>query len=361
MNYLFYDDETTGKHQIIIQIGYILTDENGRELDRFQSLVNPDGERIDRYVTKNIHHISDKDVADAPDFLDVWNEHVAPALKDAVFVAHGAKAADLHHIRKTFAKHGLPMPTFPVIDTYEMAREIPDFKKYGIAVLADHYGIESDNHHDALADSVMLSHVFFEMRSDIAARQEAVGEQLTLDLDGDRPLTVCVTGHRPDKLWGYDLSDAHYDQVRNAFNALIAQLDPTTVISGMALGFDTLVAEETIKTADIALTSAVPFEGQDRRWPLASQKHYRDLLDRADTVVICGGTSRSIARRMQKRNEWMVDHADIVIALWNGTEGGTANCVRYAQRKGKPIYRLDPTTVTATSAPAFTRFGSCFA
>lgn len=45
---------------------------------------------------------------------------------------------------------------------------------------------------------------------------------------------------------------------------------------------------------------------------------------------------------MNKRNEWMVDNSDLVIAVWDGTKGGTANCVRYAVKQGKEITKLEP-------------------
>jgi hypothetical protein len=36
----------------------------------------------------------------------------------------------------------------------------------------------------------------------------------------------------------------------------------------------------------------------------------------------------------------MVDHADMVIALWDGTSGGTANCVNYAKAQHKQIVNV---------------------
>ncbi len=45
---------------------------------------------------------------------------------------------------------------------------------------------------------------------------------------------------------------------------------------------------------------------------------------------------------MQVRNEYMVDRADLVLALWNGTPGGTGNCVRYARTRGVPVFVIDP-------------------
>jgi uncharacterized phage-like protein YoqJ len=43
---------------------------------------------------------------------------------------------------------------------------------------------------------------------------------------------------------------------------------------------------------------------------------------------------------MQRRNEWMVERADVILALWNGSSGGTANCVAYARQRGSRIVNV---------------------
>ena len=52
------------------------------------------------------------------------------------------------------------------------------------------------------------------------------------------------------------------------------------------------------------------------------------------------------AFKMQVRNEWMVDQlnpaTDLLLAAWDGSPGGTGNCVKYATGKGVGINRLDP-------------------
>ena len=39
----------------------------------------------------------------------------------------------------------------------------------------------------------------------------------------------------------------------------------------------------------------------------------------------------------QVRNEWMVNHAARVIAVYNGTGGGTHNTIEYAKTQGVPL------------------------
>lgn len=38
----------------------------------------------------------------------------------------------------------------------------------------------------------------------------------------------------------------------------------------------------------------------------------------------------------------MVDNSDFVIAVWDGTKGGTANCVRYAKKLNKELVAINP-------------------
>ena len=45
---------------------------------------------------------------------------------------------------------------------------------------------------------------------------------------------------------------------------------------------------------------------------------------------------------MQERNEWMVNNCDVLIAVWDGTSGGTANCVKYAESLQLDIRRINP-------------------
>ena len=40
---------------------------------------------------------------------------------------------------------------------------------------------------------------------------------------------------------------------------------------------------------------------------------------------------------MNVRNHYMVDHSDRVLAVWDGSSGGTKNCIDYAKEKMVPV------------------------
>jgi uncharacterized phage-like protein YoqJ len=150
-------------------------------------------------------------------------------------------------------------------------------------------------------------------------------------------MIIAATGHRPDKLNGYG------EDARQRLRALAADYlqaeQPQTVISGMALGWDTAVAEAAIEL-HIPFIAAVPFVGQDRRWAPESKAHYARLLEQALSVEIV--SEYPGAHSMQLRNAWMVDRGDKMCALWDGSMGGTFNCIRYANKVGRPIDNLWP-------------------
>jgi len=149
-------------------------------------------------------------------------------------------------------------------------------------------------------------------------------------------LIVAGTGHRPNKLGGY--GPKAFERLLALATEVLGELKPTRVISGMALGWDQALAQAAVSLG-IPLVAAVPFDGQEAAWPEASQHVYRELLARAtEVIVVCpGGYS---ARSMQRRNEWMVAHSDLLLALWDGTSGGTGNCIRHARRVDRCVLNV---------------------
>ena len=150
-------------------------------------------------------------------------------------------------------------------------------------------------------------------------------------------MIVAGTGHRPDKLGGYT-QQAHERLVRVATKWPRLR-HPSVVISGMALGWDMALAEAATSLL-IPLHAYVPFKGQESRWNAAYQTQYHNLLSCADEVIVLSQTNDNAAAKMQARNVAMMNNTDAVLAMWDGSPGGTANCLLYADTQMIPIYNL---------------------
>lgn len=162
-------------------------------------------------------------------------------------------------------------------------------------------------------------------------------------------MTYGFTGHRPPKLGGYT-KEAIQKVYDFAYQTVFTHLNSgqDTVIIGMAIGWDMAVAEACI-ALDIEYTAAVPYPGQELMWPDPEvRKLYHDILDKAKRVVFVNQGERPVtigraATLLQLRNQWIVDHSEKIIALWDGEKvGGTWNCVKYARLKNLEIVNVWP-------------------
>jgi uncharacterized phage-like protein YoqJ len=153
----------------------------------------------------------------------------------------------------------------------------------------------------------------------------------------------CGTGHRPDKLGSYHKLEQServiVPQLVNylqAFHSLFADSpeDKILVISGMAQGWDTWLALAALESGICHLMVSIPCIGQESPWPPKAQERHRFIVSQADQVVIvCENYDYD---SMSLRNEYMVDESELVLAMWNGTRGGTGNCIDYCNEVGRP-------------------------
>lgn len=153
-------------------------------------------------------------------------------------------------------------------------------------------------------------------------------------------MKIAITGHRPNKLfYDYNLKSSFVKKIKEKIEKFLEEKKPDYVMSGMALGIDTLFALIALEK-EIPLIAAIPFEGQETVWPKESQDLYKKILDQCYEIKIVseGGFSSD---KMMKRNKWMVNNCDILIAVWNGSPGGTANCIRYARLIHKEIFYIN--------------------
>ena len=143
---------------------------------------------------------------------------------------------------------------------------------------------------------------------------------------------VCFTGHRPEKL--KQSESVIVKALETAIKEAIAD-GKNVFISGMARGVDIWAAEIVLRLrkegANVQLMCASPYEGFERGRSSEWQQRYNTVLEAADLVrFISPGYSRSC---FQIRNEWMVDHSSLVIAVFNGQPSGTKNTIDYAEKQ----------------------------
>lgn len=155
-----------------------------------------------------------------------------------------------------------------------------------------------------------------------------------------RKRRCCFTGHRPQKLTRSEAA-IRRDLERAIVEAIEAGY--TTFITGMAYGVDVWAGELVVRlredNPELHLIAAVPFKGFESRWSREWKERYTDLLGKIDLVrYICLSYH---AGAYQRRNEWMVDHSALVIAVFNGEKSGTKNTIDYAARCGVQVQYIN--------------------
>ena len=83
---------------------------------------------------------------------------------------------------------------------------------------------------------------------------------------------------------------------------------------------------------------AIPCRSQASRWAAADQRVYRELLAAADQVIY--GSEDYFPGCMQKRNRFLVSHADTCLCYMTHCRGGTWNTVSFAYDLHRKIVNL---------------------
>ena len=163
----------------------------------------------------------------------------------------------------------------------------------------------------------------------------------------EREHTCCFTGYREYKLpWGSDENDPRcrklQQQIFDTVDAVYAD-GIRHFICGMARGVDTYCAEIVLalrpQYPDLTLEAAIPCPSQCGGWTPEQQARWQALVERCDYETVV--QDHYSAGCMQRRNRYMVDHAQRLIAVFDGQEGGTRRTVEYAMRRGLEIVYVD--------------------
>lgn len=130
----------------------------------------------------------------------------------------------------------------------------------------------------------------------------------------------------------------------------IVALSPAKIITGMALGFDTICAQIAVQL-HIPFIAATPCDDQSKPWTPQQNKVYYDLLAKAEEIVNVSPGDYS-ARKMFIRDEWIIDHSDMILAYYDGrNRGGTKHTIEYAINQKKSWVNLMPLAQHVSNTP----------
>ena len=151
--YVAFDLETTGlyaRRDRIIEIGAVRM-RGGKEIDRFQSFVNP-GMRLEKRTTE-LTGITDEMLRDAPELAQVLPQFL-DFVGGRVLVAHNADF-DTTFVRHACKKLDLPY-NFTSVDTLTISQNIlPNLHRYSLDMVAKHFELMDFNHHRAGDDALI--------------------------------------------------------------------------------------------------------------------------------------------------------------------------------------------------------------
>lgn len=155
-------------------------------------------------------------------------------------------------------------------------------------------------------------------------------------------MRIIVTGHRPKKLPGkYDWAHPFNIKIMDWMKERLADIrdsyaEPVSACTGMALGVDQMFAHVCAEMG-IDFTAFIPCKGHEKMWIESSIKLYKDLLEKSSSTILTSKTPYYDGC-MQERNfamrDWALeDKNSVLLAVSDGTQGGTENMIKICRAK----------------------------
>lgn len=164
--------------------------------------------------------------------------------------------------------------------------------------------------------------------------------------------TCAVTGHRPTRFkWKYNENNNGCKRLKRRMHDQFIVLYEKGVrrfLVGGGLGVDQWAGEiilrlkEQPEYSDIELVVVPPFPGHDERWDSRSRERLAFLIRHSAECVTIGKVAGQ--ESYIQRNRYMVDHADCLLAVYDGKNdlrSNTVQVVNYAVQK-MPVICIHP-------------------
>ena len=171
-----------------------------------------------------------------------------------------------------------------------------------------------------------------------------------------------ITGHRPTRFkFGYKEQYAGCKRLKKRLRdqfALLYQQGIRRFYVGGALGVDMWAGEILLRMKgqpeyqDIDLFITIPFEGHDAGWDERSRTRLAFLRRNCSGAIVVGMEGWRPEKSYRERNQYMVDHADVIVAVYDkdhSIRSGTGMTVNYAKKKGLHIFYIHPDTAVVSN------------
>lgn len=170
MEYVAIDFETASAlRDSACSVGLVRFDEEGREKDRFYSLICPPVLRFDAVCTA-VHHLDSDKICLSPTFRDLWPD-ISSFIGESPLVAHNAQF-DMGVLKHTLHTWNIECPRYDYYCTLSLSRKLWKGKEsYRLTYLMNELGWEYDAH-NALADATACGHLFYRLCSDVLISDE---------------------------------------------------------------------------------------------------------------------------------------------------------------------------------------------
>lgn len=294
MDFVAIDFETANEHRCSPCAVAIVEITGGQMTAQHSWLIRPK----ELYFSNTwIHGITEEDVADKPEFDELWGL-LLPLLEGRTVVAHNA-SFDMSVLRSTLAEYGILFPAFAYSCTRIIAKKSwPGLVSYGLVPVAIMLGIEFD-HHKVEDDAFACAKVAVNACQKAGAESiDALAAQLAIENGKLFP----TNGYEPLR------SDADCWNTRIDISALVPSVpcDPTHPFYGRMFAFtgtlDSLSRQK-------AMQSVIDAGGQCGN---GVTKHTNLLvLGHQDFRKFALGQTKS--RKMVRAEELVADGADLEI------------------------------------------------
>lgn len=163
----------------------------------------------------------------------------------------------------------------------------------------------------------------------------------------DRERTCAFTGHRPEKLpWREDEADPRCLALKTRLAAAVEEAYDKGMrhfLCGMARGADFYFCDAVLalreRRPDVTLEAVIPCEEQAANWRDRDRERWFSLVERCDReTMVQHHYDRGC---MLRRDRYLVDHASMLIAVYDGMLGGTMYTITYAMKRELDVVILD--------------------